>query len=471
MADPNSELSQILIAGEWVLSASADSVDVKDPARLQLIGRVPSCGAADVGRSLDAATAAAAVWARVPRAEKVQRLVAIGTQVRAHAKALAECLALESGKPLIEAYDCVRAVAERFETPESSVASQSLAPATVTVVLTPQSAPLLMLAYFVVPALMAGSAVVIKPPQACSLSTLLLGRLLQHLPGGVVSIVTGGAETAQQLLTASQVATVAFAGAAGIGRAIETAATGMGKGFWGELGSSDAVMVCADSSLDTVVPALIWARLRNAGRSCLAPKRIYLERSIADEFVLQAHLCLADIEFGDPMLSSTDVGPLASLEAIRRVEDQVAYSMKAGARLVVGGMRFRPAGLPGFFFQPTILTGVADTMRVMREEVLGPVLAIQVVDDMAAAITTLSAAGLGRRIGVFTQDMTRVADLSARVPACSVWVNQPLTDADVYGGTSRDAATTVAERRWPALGFPYKKRPVPDGASDDLTGQ
>ncbi len=463
MADPKIiEPSKILIAGEWVLSASADCVDLKDPTRLQLIGRVPSCGQSDVGRALDAATAAAAVWAHIPRAEKVQRLVAIGTQVRVHAKALADCLALESGKPLMEAYDCVRAVAERFETPESCVSSASLRPSTVTVVLTPQSAPLLMLAYFVVPALMAGSAVVIKPPQACPLSTLLLGRLLQHLPSGVVSIVTGGAQTGQQLAAASQVATVAFAGSAGVGRAIETAVIGAGKGFWGELGSSDAVLVCADSPLDTVVPALVWARLRNVGRSCLAPKRMYLERSIADEFVLQAHLCLADIEFGDPLLSSTDVGPLASLEAIRRVEDQVAYSMKAGARLVVGGMRFRPAGLPGFFFQPTILTGASDTMRVMREEVLGPVLTIQVVDDIATAMTSQLAAGLGRRIGVFTQDVARVADLSARVPACSVWVNQPLTDADVYGVTSLEASAADADRRWPAVGFPYKHRPAPD---------
>jgi acyl-CoA reductase-like NAD-dependent aldehyde dehydrogenase len=320
-----------------------------------------------------------------------------------------------------------------------------------------------MLAHFVVPTLMAGSAAVIKPPSACPLSTLLFGRLLQALPSGVVSILTGGAETGQRLMTAPQVTTMAFAGSASSGRLIESMVTGAGKGFWGEVGSADAVVVCADSALDVVVPALIWSRLRHAGRSSLGAKRIYLERSIADAFLLQAHLHMAEIEFGDPLLSSTDVGPLGSLEAIRRVEDQVAYSMKAGARLVVGGMRFRPAGLPGFFFQPTILTNTSDSMRVMREEVLGPVLAIQVVDDLSDALTTAGFADLSRRIGICTQDGARVADLSRRVPTVPVWVNEPMTEVDVYGISDRGNSVQTADRPWRAVTFPYKNRLVPEG--------
>ncbi len=464
MSDTQIEQSNILISGKWVASAGAESTDVKDPTRLQLIGRIATCDAIEVGQAIDAALASASDWARVPVAEKRRLLVAISGRIRVQAQSLAECLTRESGKALIESYESVLAVAERFEQPDavSPHRARGVLSSTVTVVLTPHTAPLLMMAHFVVPALMRGSSVVVKPPDQCPLSTIQLVQLMEDLPRGVVNLVTGGMNTGRCLIAHPHVTTVAFAGSDGVGKALEATVTAAGKSFWGELGSIDGVMVCADSPLDQVIPTLIWSRLQNAGRSCVAAKRIYVERAVADEVMQRTHLYLADLEFGDPLLTSTDVGPLGSLAAIRRVEDQVAYSMKAGARLVVGGMRFRPAGLPGFFFQPTILADAPDSVKVMREEVLGPVFAMQTVDSVDSAMASLSAAGLGRRIGVFTQDTERVRRLSMGAPDWALWVNQPFTEAELFGVTPRRVSTTVPECGLPSAGFPYKKRPMPD---------
>jgi acyl-CoA reductase-like NAD-dependent aldehyde dehydrogenase len=186
------------------------------------------------------------------------------------------------------------------------------------------------------------------------------------------------------------------------------------------------------ADLSLAVREIVWARFRNGGRSCLATKRVYVDRARATEFIDQAHRHIAELEFGDPLRPETDVGPLATLAAVRRLEDQVARSMKAGARLMLGGMRFRPCGLPGYFFQPTILAEAPRESRVMREEVLGPVLVVNAVSDLEEGLREAVSAWPDARVALVSSDRGVASDAAALLGRPLAWVNRAPTECEIF---------------------------------------
>jgi len=193
-----------------------------------------------------------------------------------------------------------------------------------------------------------------------------------------------------------------FTGSAAAGRKIAAAA--QGKPIDLELGSVDAFIVCKDADLEVAVPGIAWARLLNAGQVCTSGKHIYVERSIAAEFMERIHQCVGFLDVEDPMKPATDLGPLVSLDAARRVEDQVGRALREGAKLILGGRRFRPSGLPGHFFQPTILSDVRPGSVPTREEILGPVITITPVIDAAEALRLARGSASGCGAGIYTSD-------------------------------------------------------------------
>ena len=215
-------------------------------------------------------------------------------------------------------------------------------------------------------------------------------------------MITGAAATGQALVRHAGVARVAFTGSAAVGGAI--AASVRDKQLDLELGSVDAFIVCKDADLETAVPAIAWARLLNAGQSCTSGKHIYVERSIAAEFVERMHYCVGFLDVDDPMKAATDLGPLVSLDAAHRVEDQVGRSLREGAKLILGGRRFRPSGLPGHFFQPTLLSDVRPGSVPTREEILGPVITITPVSDAAEALHFAAVSAPGCGASIYTRD-------------------------------------------------------------------
>jgi len=431
-------MHQILIDGAWVQAHEGPALEVRNPATLEPLGMVPDCGAGDVARAVAAASAAQPGWEKVPASARAALLGEVGGQIRIRQRELATLLTRECGKPLCESLDCIAGVVTAFETC-GAVSSPFQEPPGVVAAIVPFNFPLLLTACALAPAIAAGNTIVCKPPHQNPLSSLKLAEVYGVLPRGVVNVITGGPNTGRALVDHPDVGLVRFTGTAAVGQEIRAAAPR--KRIDLELGSVDAFIVCNDADLDVAVPGIAWTRLHNGGQVCTSGKHIYVERSIADEFVDRIHHCVGFLDVDDPMKPPTDLGPLISLEAARRVEDQVGRSLREGARLVLGGRRFRPSGLPGHFFQPTILSNVRPGSVPTREEILGPVITITPVNDAAEAIRLAgeSASRFGTSsIGasIYTGDPQAVMRALESVNAGAFRINDPATgnDAGPFGG-------------------------------------
>jgi len=384
--------------------------EIKNPATLKTLDTVADCGAEDVGGALVAATAAQPAWVETPRAERMALLRETAARMRAHRAELALSLSRETGKPLCEAGDCIDAAAGMFEhcgevehagpgTPRAAGA-QTGRPAQVTAVIMPYNFPVLAFAASAVPALAAGATLVCKPPPQNPLTLLELVRLCDSLPAGVINVLTGGTDIAERLVAHPLVSRVSFTGSSAVAGRLQALARG--KSLDLETGSLDVFVVCKGADLERAVPAVAWTRLMNAGQTCAAPRHIYVERAIAGELADRMHQYVGFLDVDDPAKPPTDLGPLISSEAAQRVEDQVGRALRAGASLILGGRRFRPSGLPGHFFQPTILGNVPPGSAPTSEEILGPVITLTPVDDVADALELSRRASA--RAWIYTDD-------------------------------------------------------------------
>ena len=445
-------MHKILINGEWLDARGETRREITNPATLKSLGTVADCGPEDVARAVAAAKAAQHAWWKIPGVEKAKLLREIGARIRAREHELATLMCQETGKPLCEAVDCIDWVAACFEyygeVARSSygnsvppVAPHQLnftikEPFGVVAAIAPFNFPLLLMAWKVAPAIAAGNTVVCKPPHQNPLSNLKLAEVYDLLPPGVVNVVTGAAGTGTALVEHPDVNMIAFTGSTAVGRKIAAAAGAQLKKVNLELGSIDPFIVFKDADLDVAVPGVAWARLLNAGQVCTSSKRIYVEQPIAAEFTKRMQEHVASLKVGDPMNSDTDLGPLISLEAVRRVEDQVARARQDGATLTLGGARFHPEGLAGHFFQPTILTNVRHGSVATREEIFGPVLSITAVADADEAIRLANDSEYGLGASIYTKDLAMAMRAMESIKAGTFWINDPLTDNDAapFGG-------------------------------------
>jgi acyl-CoA reductase-like NAD-dependent aldehyde dehydrogenase len=415
--------------------------EIKNPATLKTLDAVPECGAAEVERAVAAARAAQPGWARTPPLERAARLREIAGRVRAERGTLALSLTRETGKPLCESRDCISAVADMFERcgprPGRDAAPGTPAGpdahAVVTAVIAPYSFPLLSMAASAAPALAGGATLVCKPPPQNPLTALELVRLCAALPAGVMNVITGGADTAERLIAHPHVSRVSFTGSSAV--ACRLQALARGKQLDLETGSLDAFIVCRDADLERAVPAIAWARLMNAGQTCAAPRHIYVERAIASELAERMHQHVGFLDVDDPAKPPTDLGPLISLEAAQRVEDQVGRALRAGAKLILGGRRFRPSGLPGHFFQPTILADVPARSTPASEEILGPVITLTPVRDLAEALGLSSEAAAPAHAWIYTADPEAVTRSVQARSGDACFINDPgESKAGPFGG-------------------------------------
>jgi betaine-aldehyde dehydrogenase len=448
----------ILINGGWV-DAHGPERAVKNPATLESLGTVPECGAVEVERAVAAALAAQTEWCRVPAADRRASLMKIGARIRASKPGLATLLTRESGKPLCESADCIDAAARLFESTARSEAPPDRPfdpPAGVVAAIMPFNFPLLFMACALAPALAAGNTVVCKPPQQNPLTSLKMAELYASLPAGVVNLITGGADTGRALIGHPDVALGRFTGNLA-------------------LGGVDAFIVCEDADLDLTVPGIAWARLMNAGQGCPQGAHIYVERSIAAEFADRMHQCVGFLDVDDPMKSATDLGPLISLEGAHRVEDQVGRTLREGATLILGGRRFRPSGLPGHFFQPTILSNVRPGGVAAREQILGPVITITPVCSVPEALRWAGESRVDFRASIYTSDPKATLKALEPVELGNLRINDPPGDGEagpftglrhgpaaaVAGLKCVQVAATMEPKPW---WFPYCNRPAASGA-------
>jgi betaine-aldehyde dehydrogenase len=496
-----SQSSPILVNGQWVEPAGRPQREITNPATLRRVGLAADCGAEEVNTAVEAAASAQRAWWKTPGAEKAKLLREVAARIRAQERELSRLMTEETGKPLIESVDCIEWVAACFDY-YAEVGRRSYGnsippvaphqinftikePFGVVAAIVPFNFPLLLMAWKVAPALAAGNTLVCKPPHQNPLSNLLLGRCYQGLPPGVVNLITGGPETGELLVDHPKVDLVAFTGSVDAGRRIASRAGGQLKKLNLELGSVDPFIVFEDADLDVAVPGVAWARLLNAGQVCTSSKRIYLVEAIARDFIDRLEKHVRTLSLGDPLNPATDLGPLISAEALARVEQQIAASVKAGARLLMGGTRVKAAGLEGHFLAPTILTNVRHGTLPTTEEIFGPVIAITVVKDADEAIALANDSKFGLGACVYTRSLETAMRAMENIKAGTFWVNDPLSDNDAapfggmrWSGMGRELGEEgldafrepkhvhidyVMERKnyW----YPYRDRPLPsDGA-------
>jgi betaine-aldehyde dehydrogenase len=446
------DAASIYINGEWTTPEASRTVTIENPATLEPLGEVALCTAGDVDRAVAAARHAQRDWWRVPGIEKAGLFREAASRIRADEHEMSRILALETGKPHREARDCIEWVAACFDY-YGEVARRSYGnsvppvnrhqvnftvkePYGVVAAIAPFNFPLLLMAWKVAPALAAGNAVVCKAPHQNPLSNLRFFKALEGMPPGVANLLTGAAETGDALVRHKGVDCIAFTGSTATGKKIAAIAGSELKKINLELGGVDPFIVFDDADLDVAVPGVAWARLLNAGQVCTSSKRIYVPRSIADEFVRRMVDHVQTLNVGDPLDPATDIGPLITREALEKVESQVAESVKQGARLLLGGKRIQPGGLPGHFFQPTILADVPQGSLPTRDEIFGPVVSITVVEDNAQAIAFANDSEYGLGACVYTNRLDLAMEAMENIKAGTFWVNDPLSDNDAapFGG-------------------------------------
>jgi betaine-aldehyde dehydrogenase len=449
MAIPQ-DVERMFVDGAFVPPRSRVRREIQNPATGALVGVVADCGAEDVDGAVQAARGAQRGWERTPGVERAAQLHRVAAAVREMGRELATRMTLETGKPLIESIDCVEWVAACFEyyaelgrnrrgSTFPPVAAHQLnftikEPYGVVAAIAPFNFPLLLMAWKVAPALAAGNTVVCKPPHQNPLANLLMARAYQHLPPGVVNVVTGdGPGAGEALLQHPEVDLIAFTGSTEVGRHIAAEAGRQLKKVNLELGGVDPFIVFADADLDVAVPGVAWARLLNAGQVCTSSKRIYLVRDIAEEFTRRVVEHVGGLQVGDPMAQDTDVGPLITRQAVEKVQAQVRRSVEQGARVLLGG-----APLPGKgnFFAPTVLADVKHGSLPTTEEIFGPVISLTVVDDADQAIRLADDSRYGLGACVYTRSLELAMRAMEGIRAGSFWVNDPLTDNDAapFGG-------------------------------------
>ncbi len=442
----------ILINGKFVEAQSNTAIEVRNPATLEPIDSVPACGEADVNAAVKAARGAQLSWWRLSGVEKAELMHEVAARMRARKQEVGALLTRETGKPLVEAVDCVKWCAQAFDYYAEigrSAQGPVVAPGAdhqvnfvrkepygVIACIAPFNFPLLLMVWKVAPAIAAGNTVVCKPPHQNPLSGLLLGEVYDVLPPGVVNIVTGAGDTGKALIGHPDVDMIAFTGSTPVGKHIASVAGGQLKKINLELGGIDPLIVFEDADLDVASRGAVWARLLNAGQVCTSSKRIYVVESIAQDFIKRVVEQVKAIKVGDPMDRTTDMGPLISADAVDKIEQQLAAVLKEGATLLAGGKRFQPGGLKGHFFQPTVVSGVKHGGIATTEELFGPVVSIFVAKDADDAIAKANDSEYGLGATVYTKSLEVAMRAMENIKAGSFWINDPLAanNAAPFGG-------------------------------------
>jgi acyl-CoA reductase-like NAD-dependent aldehyde dehydrogenase len=278
--------------------------------------------------------------------------------------------------------------------------------------------------------------VVLKPSEMTPLSALRFAELCcDHLPAGVLNVVTGFGDVGRELVTSPDTHLIAFTGSFATGREIARLAAERVKQTHLELGGKDAFIVAEDANLDVAVPGVAWAALLNAGQVCTSTERVYVQESIAREFTERMVEFVRTLRLGNGMEQGTDIGPLVGAKYRAKVEEHVDEARAKGAQILTGGRR-PPQLQRGFFYEPTVLAGVDHEHRIMREETFGPTIPIMTYRSFDEAIALANDCDYGLGANLYTNDPRKVKQYYEEVKAGTCWVNDPLTDNDAgpFGG-------------------------------------
>ncbi|MFF5051880.1 aldehyde dehydrogenase family protein [Micromonospora sp. NPDC000663] len=421
----------LFIDGTFVDPTDGGSFKSINPASEEVLAEIAEAGAEDVERAVRAARKAYdKVWGPMPGRDRAKYLFRIARLIQERSRELAVLESLDNGKPIRESRDVdLPLVAAHFfyyagwadKLPYAGFGPNPQ-PIGVAAQVIPWNFPLLMLAWKIAPALAAGNTVVLKPAETTPLTALLFAEICQQaeLPAGVVNIVTGAGDTGRALVEHPDVDKVAFTGSTEVGRAIARSVAGTRKKLTLELGGKAANIVFDDAPIDQAVEGIVNGIFFNQGHVCCAGSRLLVQENVADRVLESLKRRMALLRVGDPLDKNTDVGAInsaAQLERIRELSD-------AGS--AEGAERWSPpCDLPerGFWFAPTIFTGVTQAHRIAREEIFGPVLSVLTFRTPAEAVEKANNTPYGLSAGIWTDKGSRILWMADRLRAGVVWAN------------------------------------------------
>jgi aldehyde dehydrogenase (NAD+) len=419
----------LFIDGDFVPGKGDGVFKTISPATEEVLAEVTEAGAADVDRAVSAARRAyERTWSVMPGRERAKYLFRIARIIQERARELAVLESLDNGKPIRESRDVdIPLAAAHFfyyagwaDKLEHAGFGPDPRPLGVAGQVIPWNFPLLMLAWKIAPALACGNTVVLKPAETTPLTALLFAEICQQadLPPGVVNIVTGAGPTGRALVTHPGIDKIAFTGSTEVGKEIARAA-GRRKVTL-ELGGKAANIVFADAPVDQAVEGIVNGIFFNQGHVCCAGSRLLVQESVYDQVLASLRRRLATLRLGDPLDKNTDVGAINSPAQLAKIRELSDSGEAEGAERWSA-----PCELPvkGFWFPPTVFTGVSPAHRIAREEIFGPVLSVLTFRTPAEAIAKANNTPYGLSAGVWTDKGSRILWMASRLRAGVVWAN------------------------------------------------
>lgn len=434
----------LYINGKWLAPHSKKRFASINPSNEEVLAKVSLADAVDVDKAVKAARSAYnKVWAKMPPKERAKYLFRIARLLQERAREFAVLEALDNGKPIRETRDVdVPLSAAHFfyhagwaDKLEYAGFGANPKPHGVVGQIIPWNFPLLMLAWKVAPALATGNTVVLKPAETTPLTALLFAEICDQaeLPAGVVNIVTGDGTTGAALVNHKDIDKIAFTGSTEVGKLIAKAISDRPVPATLELGGKGANIVFDDAPIDEAVEGIVNGIFFNQGHVCCAGSRLLLQESIVDEFIEKLQSRMAKIRVGDPLDKNTDLGAINSSAQLAKIKEMSESGSKEGAQIWSA-----PCSLPtkGFWFAPTIFTGVTQAHRIAREEIFGPVLSVLTFRTPQEAIEKANNTPFGLSAGIWTEKGSKILWAANELKAGVIWANtfNKFDAASPFGG-------------------------------------
>ena len=434
---------KLFINGEWTSSSSGKWDEIDNPSDQSIVGKVHLGTPDDAEKALKAATEAQKLWKRLPARSRAELLYAFAAEIRNRSEELAQLLVREQGKLLTVArgevgvtstfieYACEGA--RRIEgdilpsdNPDEQIWIQRV-PRGVVVAITAWNFPLALAGRKLGPALVAGNTVVLKPTPDAPLATMELGRIAEKvgIPKGVINIVTGGVDVGKALVESPLTQMITMTGSTPTGQAIFRSAANNLAHVQLELGGKAPCIVFEDADLDQAVRGALHSRFDNCGQICTCNERMYVHESIYSAFMEKFMEGVQKLKVGNPMDETTDIGPKMNQAGVDHLFDLIDDSISNGATLFHGGKK--PVGEQfekGYWFEPTILTNVTQDMRIVQEEIFGPVLPVLKFSTYDEVMAYANDCEFGLAAMVFTKDMKRIMNLHQDLEFGEIYINR-----------------------------------------------
>ncbi len=447
----------LFINGSFRSARSGDSFPVHNPAGGAVLSRVAAATAADVDDAVAAGDAAWRTWWERPVTERSDTLLEIADRITSHREHLARVETMDTGRVISETLFDIDAVADLFRYFAGVVHSDEDAikrhdphrmsmivrePFGVVGAIVPWNFPFLISGWKLAPALAAGNAVVIKPASLTPLSLLTLADITADIvPPGLINVLPGSGSTCgEAILSHPGITKLSFTGSTEVGRHVAAKAAERVIPVTLELGGKSANIVFPDADYHRAVEAAAMAIMMSQGQVCSAGSRLLLHREVHDRFIRDLVGLCESISVGDPLREETRMGPLVSAAQRKSVLEYVKIGVSEGATLATGGVPLSggPGGIydSGPYMAPTILTGVTGKMRVAREEIFGPVLAVQMFSDADEAVATANDSAYGLAGAVWSADINTALNVSRQVRTGTIWINDyhPVPSGSPFGG-------------------------------------